>query len=263
MGFVAPEPGEGLTYPRAGEPLTLLEEPVVGGAPFRALSPLLEPAFAVDRLAWPGTPLVVPEGGVSVAEAWAAGVEGTDRFPVHLLAGYLSAMPAIQLALTRPDLVRSLILLQPVVRWLEEASIPDDDPSDLFRDVARAAERGDIAGTRRAWLQAFSLEPDSPEGRSILEAPALPARPHALRDALDRPPVDTRALAEVLHPVLVLSTELAPAPLRRGAEWLTSHLPNVQRLELPGAGPLVPWSEPARVTGVLFTFCLERNVPVS
>lgn len=260
-------PTEEAETPR--DPLLLLADPVAGPSMWDALVPILVGGFVVVRepvvLATPDGP---PTSAAGAAEWAEQELLARNIYPVHVVASGFAASAAIRLARMRPELLRSLVLHAPIVRF--GASFGGGAPgrneiARRFEGVAAALERGDAIGARHAW-------------RAVLQPAARRPAP-AMGVALGIDSAQARWLGEwrdpegwtvglpedfeFLSPVLVVEAADAPPFLQRIGEELAGRFPNATRLRLPSADAFLPEADPQRLAAVLFNFCLERNVPVA
>ena len=255
--------------PSPRDPLLLLADPVPGPAMWDAVVPLLSGGFVVLRE--PPPPAVAPSPDLPAPDAagWAEReLVLRNLYPVHLVASGFGAAAAIRLARQRPELLRSLVLHAPIVRFGPEVGPGAPawtDVRERFAPVAAALEQGDGIGARRAWRAAL-LPPDHPLPSPTGVALGIdPAQRGWLADWRDPAAwtVSSPADFDFLPPVLVLDGAVSPPFLHRIAGELARGFPNVTRMRLPDADPLLPEVDPQRLAAVLFSFCLERNVPTA
>lgn len=251
------------------DPMLLLADPVPGPAMWDALVPLLTGSFAVVREPGVVRGDTAPPGPAPEAAGWAEReMLERDLYPVHLVASGFGAGAAIRLARQRPELLRSLVLQAPIVRFgpaLGAGAPHWREVTDRFEPVAAALDHGDGIGARRAWRSALAptgREPLAPVGVAL---GVDSSQRRWLTDWRDPHPwtVGSPADLEFLPPVLILEGARSPPFLQQIAGELARGFPNVTRLRLPDADALLPEEDPQRLAAVLFSFCLERNVPTA
>ena len=88
------------------------------------------------------------------------GLMAIDGEPMHIVGHSIGAAIALEIAMSRPDLVRSLTLIEPAVfHLLRDGGAADQalfvELSDLAERMARSVEAGDAAGATRAYVDYF------------------------------------------------------------------------------------------------------------
>ncbi len=168
---------------------------------------------------------------------------------------------ALECALRRPELVRSLALVGPLVpdRVLSDAMIAS------FREVARAVRgSGAAAAMRAAWLShpLIASAAGRPGARERLEAMVLtfPAGEYLAtsRDAPDREWSVTDRLGEIAAPALVVRGDREVEEFAAMAEALAREMPCARLVVIPDSGHLVPLEQPAALAATLTAF-LQRG----
>ncbi len=167
--------------------------------------------------------------------------------PVHLVGHSYGAAVAVKIALMRPDLVRSLVLYEPVlVHLLREGGRRD---RALLRQI-------DLVGRRLAEAVAGRVpEAGMSQFIDFWNGDGAWARtPSEVRDLL------TRQAGQVVHdfaaglsetwvasrcqgitcPTLMLSGEKSPAVTRRVAEIVVENIPTARHEEIPDVGHMAP-----------------------
>jgi len=150
---------------------------------------------------------------------------------------------ALECALRRPDLVRSLVLIGPLV---PDYSLPEAMMTS-FRELARAIRaRGVQPAMREVWLAhpLIARAAARPGTRERLEAMVLtfPAGEYlaSVRDVPDRDWAVTDRLAEIAAPTLILRGEHEVPEFVAMAELLAARISGSRSVVVPGSGHLVP-----------------------
>ncbi len=204
------------------------------------------------------------------AEDLAGLLEAIDLHPVHVVGHSYGGAVAFRLARERPEMVRSLAVHEPPFAGLLEADpATAEEAARLLSEVRRLQERvraGDAESAARGLVDAFSLRPGAWD-RMPPEAQAMFLR-NAERwsEELDDPDAfrpERAGLHDLLLPVLLTSGDLSPPVVQRVNRQLAEVLRNVTVRRLPEAGHVPHLTAPAQYVGLLVTFLLERNVPVT
>ncbi len=173
--------------------------------------------------------------------------------PTDVIGHSFGATVALRLAVERPDLVRSLILYEPVffavalhdqpgLRAGHEAEMADYAAGMAAGDFMRAAEGFTrVWGDRRGWTAL-------PEGARAAMAAQMPLI-EAATDALygdSGGMLASGALARIGVPVVLLEGSESPAIIAAINAGLAARLPEARRVVVQGAGHMGPISH-ARV----------------
>jgi pimeloyl-ACP methyl ester carboxylesterase len=187
----------------------------------------------------------------------AAVVDATGGGPAHLVGLSKGGGIALELALRSPALVRSLLLIGPLV--------PDFALSESlhasFRELARLIRaEGVEPALRRAWLDRPLLASAHarPGSRERLEAMALsfPAGEY-LTTTHDAPDRDWRVvdrLGEITAPTLVVVGAHDVADFRAMAESVVAAIAGARLEVVAGSGHLVPLEAPAETARLVTDF---------
>jgi pimeloyl-ACP methyl ester carboxylesterase len=205
----------------------------------------------------------VPPGRapITVEECYADGVELIERLgvgPVHFVGLSMGGFVGMRLAARRPDLVRSLVLLE---------TSADPEPAE---HVARYRR---LAGVVR-WLgpvpvasrvmpimfgRTFLTDPARAEDRELWRAQLARNRRSIARAVLGVVERDGvyGELSRITAPTLVVvgSEDAATAPAR--SERLAAAIPGAQLTVVPAAGHSSTVEQPDRVTALLAEFLAE------
>jgi len=259
---------------RGGDPTVLIHGSWVDHHTWDLVVPGLAPSLdvvAYDRRGHGESTGVPPQHAVADDAAdLAALLEAIDQFPAHLVAHSYGGAVALRLAADRPEMVRSLALHEPpFVGLLTEDPTTAPEGEYLLAQVRRLQARarsGDREGAVREAMDAFTLEP----GAWLRVPPTV--REGFVRQAdrwvreMDDPEAlrpDPQRVADVMVPVLVTYGTQSPGFLRRIAEQLGADFHIGAVLPLHDAGHVPHLSQPAQYVGMLLTFLVERNVPVT
>ena len=240
------------------------------GRKYRAISYSL-------RYQWPSAP-APPDADHSFArqvDDLQALVTELGAAPAHLAGNSSGGLLCLYLAIRAPELVRSLILVEPFVLPLF-VSVPPR-PLELLKLALRhprtaaaivqfgarglgptqaAFERGDL----EAGLQHFTRAVLGPGG--IERMPE--ARQQQARDNLDVfasqltggefPPLDRDDVRRISAPTLLLSGEQSPLIMRLFTDRLHELLPHAERVDIPGASHDAHVDNPSAVTDAALAF---------
>ncbi|MBY6057740.1 alpha/beta hydrolase [Leisingera daeponensis] len=182
--------------------------------------------------------------------------------PLDLVGHSFGATVALRMAMARPDLVRSLTLIEPVLF----AAARDEDPAAFaaLEEASRPAEAAWAAGDRELATRLFNRmwgpgEPKWPD----LPAPARAAMVRAMpvvmasRAVLHEDANGTLApgaLDVVTMPVQILTGAGSPPVIPAIARSLCRRLASAAHAEVPGAGHMLPVTRPAETAAQLRRF---------
>ncbi len=220
---------------------------------WRKLRELLEPDFRV----------VAPDLFESRDTGWKEGepfhfsldvdyVESLVDEPVHVVGHSYGGLLALQLALRRPELVRSIAAYDPVTFGVLDEVEDADAIAGLAAGLKQTWEP-DASGVDESWLRAYvewwsgpgAWDQAGDPTRAAFRAMGIKMFYGVMSLAADR---TTRATyATIGVPTLVMGGELSPMPERRVVQRLAAALPHA-RLRLFGElGHMGPISHPAVV----------------
>jgi pimeloyl-ACP methyl ester carboxylesterase len=198
-----------------------------------------------------------------------------DAAPAHLVGHSYGGFLCLLLAIQRPALVRSLVLIEPPVLTLFTSSRPS--PGELLKLLSKrprtalaiahfgarglapataAIERGDTEvalqrfGTAvlgREWFQRLSSERRAQAHSNCIAAELLGSGFSALAEQ------DVRAVA---CPVLLMSGACSPRIFHHLTARLAELLPRAQRAAIPRASHLVHEDNPAAWTAAVLQFSM-------
>ena len=261
----------------AGEPVLLVHAGVFGAwfAPLAAEPRLRE--FRVIRLLRAGyTGGLPPTTPLSVAEHaghCAAVLEEFDLPAAHVVAHSSGSVIALQLALDRPELVRSLVLSEPPL--IDQLAAPEDLPllHELLGPVIGAAIAAAAAGDVATAFHSFMDVVCGPEHRAVLDATlGSDALARAYHDAEYFFAGELRALAEwqfraedaarIDHPTLLVQGGASAPPVRHVVERLAAALPRADVATVDGEDHLLPLRSPDRLARLVADHAHHRAAPL-
>jgi len=190
----------------------------------------------------------------------AADMIGQDG-PMDIIGHSFGATVALRLAIERPELVRSLVLIESVFVAAAVADQPEfmEQRADLMADYLAAVKRGDKEAAARAFMR------DWGDGQPWESLPAqqrafLTERIHLIEanDATvlrDDPRILKRKMIEkvAVPTLLIRGAESSPfvAPIHAAIE---RRLQNARSIAIEGAGHMVPLTHPKVVATEIETF---------
>jgi pimeloyl-ACP methyl ester carboxylesterase len=188
--------------------------------------------------------------------------------PVHLVGCSNGGQSSLDLALERPELVRSLTLVNSPPSGFALEGAP---PPELLEMLAAAA-RGDVAATSelqvRIWFDGPRRKPEGMD-RARLAARAEAARMNrifvergtfGIADAAPADPLDPPAaarLGEVAAPTLVVSGSLDYDENLRASRLLAESIPGARAAAMEGCAHVPPLEAPEEFAGILRSFLAD------
>ncbi|MCB2137106.1 MAG: alpha/beta hydrolase [Rhodobacteraceae bacterium] len=179
-------------------------------------------------------------------------VDGT----VDLIGHSFGAVVALRLAIDRPDVIRTLTLVEPVLfaaaRRLPEWDMHAEEMADFDRAMAAGAAEDAAAAFTRVWGTGVDWRDMNAAGRAdITRRIGLIAAGHpALFDdsgGILRP----GAIEALEMPVLLIRGDRSPRIIARIADEIAARLPDVGVATVPGAGHMVPITHPDETAGLI------------
>ncbi len=199
--------------------------------------------------------------GLATREALLAAEQLGSGGPIDLIGHSFGATVALRMALERPDLVRSLVLIEPVLFAAARAA---GDPAfaavqaenEVFAKALAAGRRDEAAALFHAAWGAGGRFGELPERqqRYIIDRIHLVG---AQEDVIwgDAAGLLTYMRLESLGiPVLLVEGAESPPIIAAIQGELARRLPQVTRVIVPGAGHMVPITHPAEVARAVQTF---------
>jgi len=200
--------------------------------------------------------------------------------PAHLVGNSFGGLLCVLVAFRAPELVRSLVLLEPfVLPYL--VSVPPR-PLELFRLAlrhprtaaavvhfgARGLAPAQAAFKRGHLDQGMQIFTRAVLGRAGLEQ-MTDARREQARNNLETfasqltqaefPSLDAEDLARITIPTLLLSGEKSPSLMRELTDRLEERLPQATRVIIPGASHDAHVDNPSAVTDAIHAFLRLRT----
>lgn len=181
--------------------------------------------------------------------------------PTDLIGHSFGATVALRLAVMRPDLVRSLVLIEPV---FFAAGFAADPGARAAFDVAmggfaKAMAAGDTQDAARAFTAVWGAGAawdDVPESQRRAMAAQMPlidaAQPVLYEDAAGL--LVDGVLQAVTVPALLIEGSLSPAIIPAINAGLAARLPQAERAVILGAGHMAPITHPAQVSAEILRF---------
>ncbi|MFD1195562.1 alpha/beta fold hydrolase [Seohaeicola saemankumensis] len=187
--------------------------------------------------------------------------------PVDVVGHSFGGTVALRLAVERPDLVRSLVLVEPVFFSVAMADRPDlkvgQEPNmALYRAALAAGDRDAAAeafaslwGDGRGWEQLPESQRQAMAARiHLIEA----GHPAIYGDCAGM--LSGGKLERIACPVLLIRGSDSPVAISVINDGLARRIPDAVQIEVPDAGHMVPMTHPAVVAEVIRSFWTQ--VPV-
>ena len=220
---------------------------------WRKLAERLSPRFRVlapDLLGY-GTSGAWPDGEPFHFRQDVDLLESLLDGPAHLVGHSYGGFLALQLALRRPDLVRSIAAYEPVAFGI----LDEVEDADAFAGLALV--KRDWEPANDDWLRAFVEWWNGPgawdrlneETRGAFRSAGWKLFNEVISLAADR--TDRATYATISAPTLILGGELSPLAERRVVEKLGAALPHATARIFPGVGHMAPISHASMVNDAI------------
>jgi pimeloyl-ACP methyl ester carboxylesterase len=232
-----------------GEPVVLLHSSASSSAQWRGLAERLSTEYRVigpDLHGYGGTSMWPGHGAFRLeheAKLVTALIERA-RVPAHLVGHSFGGAVALHVARTRPDLLSSLTVIEPVAFHLlrRDDVVACVQIIELANAVANAVASGDYFGGAARFVDYWS-GPGAWEAIRPEKRPALAAS--LAKVALDfeatlNEPASLDDYASLALPTLVLQGTSSPRPTKRVCELLAQVLPDAELRTIEGAGHMAP-----------------------
>ena len=249
------------------------------------LEPIAERFRAIDysrRWAWPNEPILegVPDSVDVHARDLIALIEKLGLAPVNLVGNSFGAYISLVVARDRPDLVRKVVAQEPPLVPLLLGSPPS--PPALLKlvltrprtglplakmvfggiiPVQKMVERGEVEASIQTFVRDVALGADEydrlPEW--MKEHMLLNAGTHAaqFRNNGGFVPFTPADATSIQTPVLVMTGERSPKPLRVIASELARYLPSVRTVDIPDASHAMHLANPTATVKAIIEFLEE------
>jgi pimeloyl-ACP methyl ester carboxylesterase len=206
-------------------------------------------------------------GPLSLAEEAAAILETCpDDTPFHLVGHSYGGGVALRFALSHPQRLRSLTLIEPSsFHILKDAQETDAHLLDEIRAVAEAVNRGVICGDYVSGMQTFidywggagSWERLSDDKKVQFGHLAVHIAHHFWSLIEEKTPLVAYTAIDV--PTLILCGTRSPAPSRAITRLLAETLPRARHRTIRNAGHMSPITHPAEVNGFVVEHVLKNR----
>jgi pimeloyl-ACP methyl ester carboxylesterase len=249
----------------SGEPVVLLHSSASSGAQWRALMGQLGERYRViapDLYGYGGTASWAGCGsfGLEHEAQIVYALLGRAGEPVHLVGHSFGGAVALHVARTRPDLLASLTVIEPVAFHLLRGDEAFDEIATVAADVVKALASGDFFGGIARFVDYWS-GPGAWAGIPAEKRPGLASRLGKV--ALDfhaafSEPASIQDFCALALPTLVVQGACSPLPTRRICELLAAVLPDAHLTKIEGAGHMAPLTHRDSVNALIEAH-LERN----
>lgn len=198
--------------------------------------------------AWPGPSALTIDDQAELVAALARSLGG----PVHLCGHSYGGAVALRLAVTHPELVRSLSLVEPqcypLLREAGEHALFEQHESgwNLFRT---AYEQGEPERGWRHFIDYYSGQGFWDRLRPEIRASFVAVSPIERWAVLFSSPTTIDDVRRMQAPTLVLSGANTTAPERRMCEIIAGAAPRATTASVAAAGHMVPITHPREVAG--------------
>ncbi|MYM54972.1 alpha/beta fold hydrolase [Thalassovita mangrovi] len=189
------------------------------------------------------------------------------KWPMDVIGHSFGATVALRLATEHPDLVRSLVLIEPVffaVAYADDPAARDRHDAELA-GYAEALEAGDLMTAARVFSDVWGDGRDwdsLPENLRKKMAQTIgmidAAAPEIIEDAPGL--LHSGALEDLAMPVLVIEGEKTPEVARLVAAGLNRRIGNCRVETVAGAGHMAPITHPDVVAAMIRDFLENEAV---
>jgi len=182
---------------------------------------------------------------------------------VHLCGHSYGGAVALRLAITRPELVRTLMLIEPqCYLLLREAADPlFEVPDSLWNSFCIALQRGEPERGWRQFIDYFSGDGFWDRLRPEVRAGFVASSPIERWSVLFSNPTTLDDVRRVQAPTLVLCGDRTTAPERRMCEIIAGAAPRATLAMVPAAGHMSPITHAKEVAAAIARF-LSAHVAV-
>lgn len=198
-----------------------------------------------------------------------------DVDKAHLVGLSFGGCVAIDFALAHPDRVSALVLGAPAVGGLESAGqnvyAPSEELKRYWAQENDALECDDLEAATEAnlrmWVDGPSRTPDQVDPvirQRVYEmqyhAFTIPTPEGAKRQLLN-PPAFSR-LGDIQAPTLVLVGDQDVSDFRKISELVALHIPNAQRVVIPGVAHMMNMEKPSEFNRLTLGFLSQHHEPI-
>lgn len=186
---------------------------------------------------------------------YAASLAAMDPVPMDVIGHSFGAVTALRLAVSHPERVRSLTVIEPVFFAIAQRDQPAvmDKLGDSAQPFSEALTAGDRMAAARAFNRMWSV--DAPKWDSLPERTraAMARAIHVVPDTHAFLYDDSSGLLapgalDACHiPTLIMRGELAHPAITATNEGLAARMPNATTSVIKGAGHMAPISHPLEV----------------
>jgi pimeloyl-ACP methyl ester carboxylesterase len=179
--------------------------------------------------------------------------------PMHIIGHSFGATVALRIALEHPEMVHSLTLIEPVLFAAAKGTKAYFQHEVEFQPFITAMQAGDrqratqvftkLWGTGAAW----DNFPAATKAYLSARIDLIPASSPAINDD-NAGLLNTGRLESLNCPVLLLKGEKSPVIINAIHSALAARLPNVQRVQVDGAGHMLPMTHVKIVSGIIRNF---------
>ncbi len=216
----------------------------------------------MHRAGYTGAP--APQGHLSIGDHARHCAALLDRLGItaaHVCGHSSSCLISLQLGLDRPELVRSLVLIEPAPPAFLSGPGEERISREVVRPAMAAAAAGDVATAFDTFLRAVGGD----DYRAVLDAAlGVDAHDRLLRDARfffadELPAVRGWAFSaedarRIERPTLLVQGEDSPARFHDACAVVAGLLPDARTATLDGLGHLMPLQDPATLGRVVAEF---------
>ncbi|GHC11838.1 hydrolase [Gemmobacter nanjingensis] len=198
----------------------------------------------------------LPPGGDLHGLATAIAAELAERAdgPVDLFGHSFGATVALRLTVERPDLVRRLVLIEPVLFAIVRGTPEFDDFARVYMAVDAQMDGDPFAAAalfHKHWgVGDFGSLPEMQRRYMADRMPLVRAQNPVLLE--DRPGLTAPGRLEAINvPVLLLEGAESPAVIGAIHGALAARIPGARRVSVPGAAHMVPITHSAAVVAAI------------
>lgn len=197
---------------------------------------------------------------LAMAEGLAEGLVQSQGGPIDLMGHSFGGVVALMLGLKRPELLRSLTLIEPVLFAAAQAQSPDvfAQTEANFAQMQVAIAAGDDEGAVALFLDEWGMGlpyrvlPKRQRDYARERLPLVLAPNQTLmQDAWGL--LAANRLEALRLPVLLVEGDKSPPVVAAINDHLARRLPQVTRLQVAGAGHMLPLTHPAQIAPALIT----------